>query len=142
MAKQIRLGQVGKVLDEILENATKEQQKAADRALRATYIDRLTAVVNSTPVDTGALRNSWFLDMRPAYSKLGTSSSDTLDVADRVKEGKALGKTWYFYNNQPYAGRIEYEGHSDQASRGMLRVNIVSFSRKLKQNWKKEIGKL
>lgn len=142
MDKQIRLGQLGKALDEILENATEEQQRAVDRALRATYIDRLTAVIESTPEDTGALQNSWFLDMRPNYSKLGTASSGTLDVADRVKEGKALGKTWYFYNNQPYAGRIEYEGYSDQASRGMLRVNIVSFSRKLKQYWKKELGKL
>lgn len=143
MAKRIRLGQLGKELQSIVKEAATAEVEAVDRALRKTYIDRLGAVILSTPVDTGALQASWFLDPTVDYGKTANSSGQGAGyIAARINGEKVVGEKWYFYNNQPYAYRIEYDGYSNQAPTGMLRTNLLSFGRKLRKYWNQERAKL
>lgn len=50
------------------------------------------------------------------------------ETTGKVLELK-LGDTFYFTNNMPYAERIEFKGWSSKAPTGMVRVNIIKWSK-------------
>lgn len=60
---------------------------------------------NRTPVRTGRLKKAW---------KLSKSLEDWDPTSEEI----------VFYNNEPYASRIEY-GYSKKAPSGMLRISIM-----------------
>lgn len=105
-------------------------QKAAGRVKERAY-GFVSAVVDDTPVLTGALRGGWQI-----VKDGGQPSTDTpLDPTGNITKKMLITKIRYFPihmdwnfifgNWKPYAYRIEYEGHSNQAPSGMLRKNIA-----------------
>lgn len=105
-------------------------QKAASIAKQRTSAF-VSAVVDDTPVDTGALRGSWQIVKDPSL----LNDKTPIDPSGAVTKSLLINKIkylpihldWdiYFGNGKPYASRIEYEGHSKQAPNGMLRKNIA-----------------
>lgn len=96
------------------------RQVYPERALRiyqGTCGEIVNRVRERTPVDTGELRDSW--DENHSPSEL------TLNRTYRVK------------NEKPYARPIEYNGHSPQAPRGMMRPTLAEFNQIVMQQVRK-----
>lgn len=156
----VTLGKVGESLNDILKDVSKKEIQRFDKAYRAEVVDTLNSVINMTPVDKGALRNSWMLSQ--TYSRNAKSSGKSNKGASYLKRktaGGMLGKIFYFYNNLPYAEIVEYGGYpnpvkkgskrpkqkgyikyssggfSKQAPTGMLRVNLLGFYSRLRKRW-------
>lgn len=162
MVKKVSLGGLGEALEDILRDIKESELNALDRAYKAAAIDRLGEVMIQTPVDKGRLRGAWILDSSYNNAKVGrpSRSKGSSYIKSVVGKDTMLNKTWYFYNNLPYASTVEYGGYpnpvdkgtwnkskkrfekrseggySKLAPEGMLRVSLLSFGAKLKKAWK------
>ena len=117
-------------------------KKAMTKSLLATkkaIISLTTDIIYDTPVDTGRLRNNWIPSINKSetsYSKLGSDTSKrrskerpTLQETITKVNTLQLGDTFYFTNNLPYAKRIEFDGWSAKAPSGMVRKNLLKWSK-------------
>ncbi len=102
---------------------TKQKNKLTKLG-RAVALQMTSAVTKRSPVDTGRFRSNW-------YSSVGAPST-TVDGSgagsNSVIKGMQPGDVFYFVNNLPYAHKLEYESHSEQAPHGMVRITIAEFS--------------
>ena len=100
---------------------------------RAVVMKLFSSVILDTPVDTGRLRGNWQVsEDAPITSEIDredkTGAGPISEVERAAKESD--GDTPLFLsNNLPYAGRIEFEGHSSKAPEGMVRRNVARFGR-------------
>jgi len=126
---------------------------AAEQDRRAICFKLFSAIIQDTPVGNpdlwksgkapagyvgGRLRGNW-------QTSVGAPATGSLDVIDpqgvqalqdmqsNLGNGTTNDVTIYFVNNLPYASRIEFEGHSSQAPRGMVRRNVARFNRLVAQ---------
>lgn len=106
-------------------------EKKMNMIAKKAIIDLCSDIISNTPVDTGRLKNNWF----PSVDS--PSTQETEDTGDKaaqrlsgfVSQNYDISKVFYFTNNMPYAYRIEYEGYSGQAPEGMVRKNIIRWSK-------------
>ena len=99
-----------------------------DQVVTESLIDLTSSVIIKTPVDTGMLANNW----RPSD---GAPESGTLDGPDdgsqagKVERAVAasVGGVYWLVNNLEYAEFIEFDGHSEKAEAGMLRISIENY---------------
>jgi len=94
------------------------------------YLKLTNAVLLGTPVDSGALRLSWTpsIGAHIATENIdpkgeGVTRHDYARVLNQL-EGDDV---YNLANGQPYARRIEFEGHSPQAPAGMMRIAAAKF---------------
>lgn len=102
-----------------------KSNRSIERIVRETELELYRSVIYDTPVDTGRLRDNWFLSH-------GVESTEATDDAGRnalaaVETGLVampFPRKSYLTNNLPYAIPIE-EGHSTvKAPQGMVRKNV------------------
>ena len=91
-----------------------------------------TAVIMGSPVDTGRFRANWMITegepSNETKDDVDESGSLTIkNVMNFLEGGKH--KVVFLTNNLPYAERLEYEGWSEQAKQGMVRINVARFDR-------------
>lgn len=118
-----------------LRNFIAKTEKNADAKVRVICLDLLSGIVLKTPVDTGRARANW-------QASIGSAKTDELSSTDKngsatIAEGanavaRAPGNVFYISNNLPYISRLEYEGWSKQAPRGMVRLTIDEVQRRLR----------
>lgn len=92
---------------------------------RKAVIVLATEVIVNTPVDEGTLRGDWSIGVNaepPARNGTTTALSEA-ELAQALST-LGLGGHVRFYNQMPYARRIEYEGWSPQAKNGMLQPAV------------------
>jgi len=101
-----------------------------EKVARVAAVKIGTLVIQDTPVLSGQLRNNWFsvidgTDYKEREPNASGSESlyDLRIAADEI----ALGVTLFFFNPMPYANRIEYEGYSQKAPSGMVRINTANW---------------
>lgn len=105
-------------------------QKTAGKIKQRTY-GFISAVIDDTPVKTGALRGGWQIvkagQALMSDTPLDPTGAETKAILIRKIRYLPIHMDWdiYFGNGKPYASRIEYEGYSKQAPNGMLRRNIA-----------------
>lgn len=126
----------------------------ADKLIRAVGIKTFSAVIRDTPVGDpdlwkntkkdskgrgkgpagyvgGRLRANWNCSLGAADT--GTSESTNhqgaIPAMTKTCEDADRKDTLWLSNSLPYAGRIEYEGHSRQAPEGMVRRNVTRIKR-------------
>lgn len=107
-----------------VESEGKEATQAIALAIKRLVFDIFRNTVSRTPVDTGNLRASWGLSIDSAGSHIvnnGGSASQALQQLLPFRNYKEIPDTWFIYNNQDYASKIE-NGGSKQAPQGMLRI--------------------
>jgi hypothetical protein len=99
----------------------KSIEQDSEKMLVTLCLSIQSRTIEKTPVDTGRLRNNWFIGVnKPAE----TLVSYNIKLGDRV----------YLTNNLPYARRIEYDGWSKvKAPQGMLRITVKEHKAKLRQ---------
>lgn len=110
--------------------AQKSNQKM-ETVIKSSLVRVGTSIVVKSPVDTGRFKNNWL----SAYGTVDTSVTQSVDPSGsesigRLKleaQGIKIGEVFYFTNSLPYAARLEYEGWSEQAKAGMVRVSIAAW---------------
>jgi hypothetical protein len=95
-----------------------------DKIRRASALEVFMLVVTGSPVDTGRLRGNW----QTSINTPRLDAIERLDVAGSAAVAEAMANLGslldviYFTNSLPYVERIEYEGWSQQAPAGMVRI--------------------
>jgi hypothetical protein len=117
--------------------------------LRVVYFKGLRGMIKPTPVDSGRVRNNWFLTVGAASgltersaSKSGGGSIRSLSAMPK----NILNSKVYFTNNMPYASTLEYGGYSqpgtDKTSNGFSIQAPDGWVRKGLQDMRKNIRSL
>lgn len=114
--------------------ATQDLNKWVDRTMRGTLLGLSSRIIVGTPVDTGRLRHNWQASFKiPKDGELpGTDSMTPMSGAKTATMAMSVGDDFFLTNNLPYAYDIEYEGKSQQAPGGMVRVNVVALAKALR----------
>jgi hypothetical protein len=88
--------------------------------LRGIYLKGLAEITVGTPVDTGRVRNNWFLSAAVPSSNTTTSKSKGLSTIRSLRgmPTRVLNKKIYYTNNLPYAATLEYGGFPDPVKKG------------------------
>lgn len=96
-------------------------------------LEIMSRIVLKTPVDTGRARANWFVGNgtpnRRTDQLVDPSGVSTIAFGQSAIMGiKVDGQTIYVTNSLPYIRRLEYEGWSQQAPAGMVRVTLAELS--------------
>ena len=119
--------------------------EASEETVRAVSLKLFSAIIYSSPVDTGRFRGNWYTtNATPSasvdYSKLDKSGNSAIKGAEKVVLSSEDWDTFLLTNNLPYAERLEF-GYSNQASQGMVRTNVARFKSLLEREAKKALPK-
>ena len=117
-----------------LEQFARRVGKSLDETCRSVAIKWFSSTVMSTPVDTGRLRGNWMItrERQASGTSARTDPTGSSVVADITRSVGGVGTVNYLTNNLDYAEKIEFGG-SNQAPRGMVRVNHARILRIIKQ---------
>lgn len=106
--------------------------------LQGTVLELATRMTIRSPVDTGRFRGNWQIgdggpDTRTdsPFDKQPLGSPPAAATFTRWQdqmEGVLPGTVIYITNSLPYARRLEYEGWSQQAPSGMVRVTLTEYA--------------
>lgn len=119
--------------DDIRKFAEKAK-RGYDEVVQESLVDFSASVIIKTPVRTGVTANSWRPSSgAPDLNGLDYSGSVDQEVEIRLTAGESLGGTFYLVNNQPQIRRLEYEGWSQRAPHGMVRISIEEFQAHIDQ---------
>ena len=115
---------------------------SVEKTVKGTAIKLFSAVIKSSPVDTGRFRNNWFASGKYPSTEVtsyrGTAGDAAIARAVSYINGAVGGVEFTLSNNLPYAHVIEYGGYpgdgpntvggfSKQAPAGVVRVNVARF---------------
>lgn len=106
-------------------------KKNPETVMRAVSMKLFSAIIKSSPVDTGRFRMNW--QTSGATPKSGNvagfdkSGSTAIASAQTFISNTQVWQEFTLTNNLPYAQRLEY-GYSKQAPVGMVRVNVARFN--------------
>lgn len=106
-------------------------KKNPEKVVRAVSLKLFSAIIKSSPVDTGRFRNNWqTTGQAPATGLIAgvdpTGNKAVNSSATFITNSPAWD-AFTLTNNLPYAERLEY-GWSKQAPTGVVRVNIARFN--------------
>lgn len=111
-------------------------KKNPETVMRAVSIKLFSAVIKSSPVDTGRFRMNWqpggpspATGVIPGFDLTGNKA---ISAVVNFVNSSAQWQEFTLSNNQPYAHRLEY-GWSKQAPTGIVRVNVLRFQQLLDQ---------
>jgi hypothetical protein len=107
-------------------------KKLAQRDARRYTLDCANRIIRRTPVDTGMLRGGWQPSINaPINTEINRVDKNNAAVSADIKRESdrlVIGDIFYMTNNLPYAARIEYDGWSQQAVQGMMRVSVIEVA--------------
>lgn len=117
-------------------------KKRAEKMVRGTVIGCASRIIKRTPVDEGTLRGNWQPSInQPVYTPISRQDTSGAAVdADIAREGQRLtiGAVFYMTNNLPYAARIEFDGWSEKAKQGMMRIEVLETAAAIRANRMKD----
>ncbi|ATE85635.1 putative tail protein [Salmonella phage St162] len=106
-------------------------KKNPETVMRAVSLKLFSAIIKSSPVDTGRFRGNWqTTGATPATGLVAGVDTTGNKAVNNASTYIGSAPNWYEFtltNNLPYAERLEY-GWSKQAPTGMIRVNIARFN--------------
>lgn len=106
-------------------------KKNPETVVRAVSLKLFSAIIKSSPVDTGRFRNNWqTTGHTPATGLIAgvdPTGNNAVNSAATFITNSPGWDVFTLTNNLPYAERLEY-GWSKQAPTGMVRVNIARFN--------------
>jgi len=115
-----------------LSRAVLNIKKLAQRDARRYTLDCANRIIRRTPVLDGFLRGGWQPSINtPINTTIARADKNNAAVSADIKresERIGLGDIFYMSNNLPYAVRIEYDGWSQQAVQGMMRVSVIEVA--------------
>lgn len=137
---------------EDIEAFAKKSKERPEKLRRAVSISLFSAVVKDTPVGDptrwkspappgykgGRARANWKItDGNPFKGTVtSTRQPSSGEISQQVLSASNRASI-IFTNNLPYIGRLEYDGWSSQAPRGMVRHNVIRFKNLVKKELRK-----
>ena len=120
-----------------LDKAIKEVENITLETFRLSVNEAFVSVVNNTPVDTGAAKNSWFTNLGNSNGGEGARSGDrsggaSISAIYATTEKARLGDSILLYSNLPYIERLE-DGWSEQGS-GMVKLAVAAWPQIVARN--------
>lgn len=97
------------------------------------------AIIKDTPVRVGDLRGNWQMSVDSMNDIIVSKGDNLYNTQTKLNAFRGnlqsieMGNTIFFFNNLPYAYRIEYEQWSQKAANGMVRININRFEKFVKR---------
>lgn len=117
-------------------NFIKKAKKNPETVMRQVSLKLFSAIIKSSPVDTGRFRGNWqTTGATPATGLIAGVDPTGNKAVNSAATYITNSPNWYQFtltNNLPYAERLEY-GWSKQAPVGMVRVNITRFQQLLNE---------
>lgn len=111
-------------------------KKNPEIVMRQVSLKLFSAIIKSSPVDTGRFRGNWqTTGVTPATGLIAGVDPTGNKAVNSAATYITNSPNWYQFtltNNLPYAERLEY-GWSKQAPVGMVRVNITRFQQLLNE---------
>ena len=111
-------------------------KKNPETVMRSVTLKLFSAIIKSSPVDTGRFRGNWqTTGATPATGLIAGVDPTGNKAVNSAATYITNSPNWYEFtltNNLPYAERLEY-GWSKQAPTGIVRVNITRFNALLEQ---------
>lgn len=130
---------MGTLADDLKKFASKSINKT-EQVVQGSLLTVGGRMIKDSPVLDGFFRNSWQSswgaidgNTRPE-NKSGAESTGDLTQTLTVIE---LGTEMFFTNSMPYADKLEYDGHSQQAPNGVVRVNLLDWDQVVVKNIKR-----
>lgn len=106
-------------------------KKNPETVMRQVSLKLFSAIIRSSPVDTGRFRGNWqTTGATPATGLIAGVDPTGNKAVNSAATYITNSPNWYEFtltNNLPYAERLEY-GWSKQAPTGIVRVNIARFN--------------
>jgi len=97
--------------------------------IKKVSIDIIKSVIKMSPVDTGRFRGNWQVGKNSAVTTvletLDKTGANTLAIGIGEISTVKMGDSVFINNNLPYATSLE-NGHSNQASQGMVAVTLAN----------------
>lgn len=113
-----------------IKKATEKYKKGYNDVVNISLFKLSRSVVFITPVDEGRAQGNWFASLNGFDNELHDETGPQFTQIENITDG-AAGSIFYLVNNLPYIGKLEFEGHSQQAPFGMVRVSIENFQQML-----------
>lgn len=114
-----------------IEAFNKKALNSVKLTVKGVSIKLFSAVIKSSPVDTGRFRNNWQAGFAQPVQGVngGEDKSGSKAIANMTMKvsGSPVADVFTLSNNLPYASKLEYGSHSQQAPMGMVRVNATRF---------------
>lgn len=105
-------------------------KKNPELVMRSVSLKLFSAIIKSSPVDTGRFRMNWqtsgAIPAGGAIDGVDPTGDNAVGMATTFITNSPEWSAFTLTNNLPYAERLEY-GWSKQAPVGMVRVNITRF---------------
>ena len=121
--------------------------KTNEKIVKNTTIKLWSAIIKSSPVDTGRFRANWFPSGKAPSDEMNLRLSSENAALTRVRKSVKAQEDYtafHLTNNLPYAEVIEFGGYpgngpntvggfSKQAKKGVVRTNIKRFNKLIKE---------
>lgn len=94
----------------------------SDKVRKQIAAEAMGQVVLASPIDTGRFAGNWQVSAgSPKSGQLERTGTELVmgEVRQTVAASSGDGSLW-LVNNLPYAAKLEFEGHSQQAPNGMI----------------------
>jgi hypothetical protein len=104
-----------------------QYERRIDLAIKKVSFDLLGMIVQGTPVDTGRARGGWQVGINEEPSgdtPLDRSGNLTMARGEAQILSASIGDSINIVNRVPYIEALE-RGHSQQAPRGMVYINVM-----------------
>lgn len=161
MAKLLSPDRLGNALNEVLSEFSTLAKSKANKGIRRAAIKTFSGIVKMSPVGNpdlwlynhptrgyidyvgylgkpdyvgGRFRNNWFLGSRLTEQTTTETSSKGTGYISKDMPVNVFKSTVFFYNNLPYAMALEF-GHSTQAPKGMVRLNVLKWKKNLRASF-------
>ncbi len=110
--------------------------KGYEQMARAVLLQATAQIIERTPVKSGRARGNWQATTgSPATGVTDAEDKDgsTTQAAAGETIQDAIGSEFYLTNNLPYIRRLEFEGWSQQAPAGMVRITLQNVEQGIKR---------
>lgn len=115
-----------------VKNIINKGNNRQNQFVRKLCLELDRSIVLKSPVDTGRFRANWNIGFGSPNTSTTTntdaSGSSAIAKAQAELTGNLSGKKIFVTNSLPYAFRLEYEGWSNQAPQGMVRITIAELN--------------
>ena len=104
----------------------------AEEIARVSIIRVANRIITDSPVDKGSFINHWNTSISTiSYDQSrgeNNGGAESISQLTETVESLNLGAKAYFNNPMPYGPRLEYDGWSEKAPNGMVRINTALWS--------------
>ena len=121
-----------------LKRYIKNADKKGTKAIRGVGLQALKMVMTKSPEDEGTFRGNWNVGINTKATSIDSRYTNETNkgASDPIKFAEGSGRIGSIKGGEiinisnalPYAMRLEFDGWSDQAPAGMVRLTLIELT--------------